>query len=427
MKRSNFHFVRQINEISVLRIIRDQGPISRSDVAREMGVSKVIIGGIVKRLLETNILFEIGKGQSTTQGGRRPVMLEFNADAGLAIGIEVHLHRANILITNMNAEILHERAVKFQDNSNPEAILSRIVKAIQRLVSDNEKILSILGVGLALPGLINYEDGSISTSHSLKSWEGFPIKKYFEDALDTTVYIENDVKAITLGEFHWGAGLDTKNVVYIWLGEGIGAGIIINGEIYRGITASAGEVGYTMIAVKGINEGSYPILYQGQDRFGEILSITNLEKCMEKAVSLNGESSYSPGEEINLESISKAAREGDNLSNLALKEFGQILGALTINVINFFNPELIILGGPVIDLCPTVLAEASKKAKADDLHIPADIVQIKAGSLKDRAGTLGAVGMVLQDLFKPPIVNLATYRSLILPEKSTASQEQLYD
>jgi len=181
MKRSNFHFVRQINEISVLRIIRDEGPISRSDVAREMGVSKVIIGGIVKRLLETNILFEIGKGQSTTQGGRRPVMLEFNADAGLAIGVEVHLHQANILITNMNAEILHERTVKFQDNSVPEDILLRIVKAIQKLVGDAEKMRSILGVGLALPGLIDYEDGSILTSHSLKSWEGFPIKKYFEE------------------------------------------------------------------------------------------------------------------------------------------------------------------------------------------------------------------------------------------------------
>ena len=83
MRRSNFHFVRQINEISVLKIIRDKGPISRSEVARDMGVSKVVIGGIVKRMLETNILFEIGKGLSTNQGGRRPVMLEFNADAGL--------------------------------------------------------------------------------------------------------------------------------------------------------------------------------------------------------------------------------------------------------------------------------------------------------------------------------------------------------
>ncbi|NQV30652.1 MAG: ROK family transcriptional regulator [Candidatus Marinimicrobia bacterium] len=416
MKKSNFHFVRQINEISVLRIIRDEGPISRSDVARKMGVSKVIIGGIVKRLLETNILFEIGKGESTLQGGRRPVMLEFNADAGLAIGIEVHLHRATILVTNMNAEVIHEGTVNFSDNSNPRSILERIVRNIERLIGNEEKLKSILGVGLALPGLIDYENGSIQSSHSLKAWEGFHIKTFLEDALDTKVYIENDVKTITLGEYHWGAGQDARNVIYIWLGEGIGAGIIINGDIYRGITASAGEVGYTEISARGINRGKFPILFQDQHRFGEILTTRNLEQSMQVAVSANGRQTILKEGEINLNSIAAAAKLHDELAMEALSEFGQILGMLTISVINLFNPELIILGGPVIDKCPLVLEQATLSAKKDVLIVPIESVKIKAGALKNRAGTLGAVGMVLQDLFKPPIVNLATYRSLILPE-----------
>lgn len=416
MKKSNFHFVRQINEISVLRIIRDEGPISRSDVARKMGVSKVIIGGIVKRLLETNILFEIGKGDSTLQGGRRPVMLEFNADAGLAIGIEVHLHRATILVTNMNAEIIHEGTVNFADNSNPKLILERIVRNIERLIGNAEKLKSILGVGLALPGLIDYENGCILSSHSLKAWEGFRIKAFLEDALDTKVYIENDVKTITLGEYHWGAGQDARNVIYIWLGEGIGAGIIINGEIYRGITASAGEVGYTEISARGINRGKFPILFQDQHRFGEILTTRNLEQSIQVAVSANGRQTLLQNNDITLNSIASAAKRQDGLAMDALTEFGQILGVLTISVINLFNPELIILGGPVIDKCPLVLEQATLNAKQDVLIVPVESVQIKAGALKNRAGTLGAVGMVLQDLFKPPIVNLATYRSLILPE-----------
>ncbi len=416
MKKSNFHFVRQINEISVLRIVRDEGPISRSEVARRMGVSKVIIGGIVRRLLGTNILFEIGKGESTVQGGRRPVMLEFNADAGLAIGIEIHLHRATILVTNMNAEILHEGVVNFNDNTNPKAILTRIVKSIEKMVVDQEKMNSILGVGIALPGLINYEAGSILTTHSLKDWEGFPIKSFFEEALDTKIYMENDVKTITLGEYHWGAGQHAKNVVYIWLGEGIGAGIIINGDIYRGITASAGEVGYTEISARGINRGKFPILYQDQRRFGEILTTTHLEYALQQAVSANGRLTLLKGSEITLQSIASAAKNEDSLALDALREFGEILGVLTIGVINLFNPELIIMGGPVIDKCPMVLETAAKSAKADALLLPAEAVEIKAGALKNRAGTLGAVGMVLQDLFKPPIVNLATYRSLILPE-----------
>ncbi len=416
MKKSNFHFVRQINEISVLRIVRDEGPISRSEVARKMGVSKVIIGGIVKRLLGTNILFEIGKGPSTVQGGRRPVMLEFNADAGLAVGIEVHLHRANILITNMNAEILHESMVNFSDNTNPKSILQRIVKNIEKLVGDAEKMRSILGVGLALPGLMEYESGSIFSSHSLKAWEGFPIRTFMEDALDTKVYIENDVKTITLGEYHWGAGQDARNVVYLWLGEGLGAGIIINGEIYRGITSSAGEVGYTEISARGIDRGKFPILYHGQHRFGEILTTRNLESRMEASIRSNDRSTHMDKDDISLANIAAAAKKDDGLARDALKEFGQLLGVLTISVINLFNPELIIMGGPVIDKCPYVLKEATEKAKEDVLLVPAEVVKIKAGALKNRAGTLGAVGMVLQDLFKPPIVNMATYRSLIVPE-----------
>jgi glucokinase len=137
---------------------------------------------------------------------------------------------------------------------------------------------------------------------------------------------------------------------------------------------------------------------------------------MQQAASSNGRMTILKDAEINLQSIASAAKNNDELALDALKEFGEILGILTIGVINLFNPELIIMGGPVIDKCPMVLDSATRSAKADVLLIPAEVVKIKAGALKNRAGTLGAVGMVLQDLFKPPIVNLATYRSLILPE-----------
>ena len=154
----------------------------------------------------------------------------------------------------------------------------------------------------------------------------------------------------------------------------------------------------------------------GQNRFGEILTTRNLELSMLAAVKSNGQQTMLQKNDINLSSIAVASKKGDQLAQDALREFGQILGVLTISVINLFNPELIIMGGPVIDKCPFVLDEAIMKAKEDVLVVPAEFVKIRPGALKNRAGTLGAVGMVLQDLFKPPIVNLATYRSLILPE-----------
>ncbi|HCW77197.1 MAG TPA: hypothetical protein DHU63_11760 [Candidatus Marinimicrobia bacterium] len=416
MKKNNFHFVRQINEISVLRIIRDRGPISRSEVARVMGLSKVIIGGIVARLIETEIIFEIGKGDSTDRGGRRPIMLEFNANAWYAIGVEIHLNYASILITNMNAETVAQRSISYKDNTNPDNILRRIVKAIEKLFDDESKMDRILGLGVALPGLVDYQKGSLRYADSLKSWVGFPIKTHLEGILDTRVYVENDVKTTTLGEFHWGAGIETNNLVYIWLGEGIGAGLVINGELYRGFSSSAGEIGYNEIGGSEFNAKNFPILYAHQIRYGEILNNRYLVSALQRHLETNHVSSKLQGKKLDLALISEVALEGDALAAAALSEFGTLLGMLLISMVNFLNPEMVVLGGPVMDSCGIVLEKAIARAREDALMMPAQEVQILAGSLKNRAGVLGAVGLVLQDLFKPPIVNLNAYRSLFSVE-----------
>lgn len=416
MKKNNFHFVRQINEISVLRIIRDRGPISRSEIARFMGLSKVIIGGIVARLLETEIIFEIGKGDSTDRGGRRPIMLEFNANAWYAIGVEIHLNSASILITNMNAETVAQRSISYRDNTNPENILRRIVRAIEKMFEDESKMDRILGVGVALPGLVDYKNGTLRYADSLKSWVGFPIKTHMESLLDTRVYIENDVKTTTLGEFHWGAGIEANNLVYIWLGEGIGAGLVINGELYRGFSSSAGEVGYNEIGGSEFNAKNFPILFAHQIRYGEILNNRYLINALQRHLETNHVTSKLHGRKLDLAMISETAMEGDALANAALTEFGTLLGMLLIGLVNFLNPEMVVLGGPVMDNCEIVLEKAIARAREDELRMPAQEVQILAGSLKNRAGVLGAVGLVLQDLFKPPIVNLNAYRSLFSVE-----------
>lgn len=416
MKKNNFHFVRQINEISVLRIIRDRGPISRSEVARFMGLSKVIIGGIVARLLETEIIFEVGKGDSTDRGGRRPIMLEFNANAWYAIGVEIHLNYASILITNMNAESIAQRSISYKDNTNPDNILRRIVKAIEKLFDDESKMDRILGLGVALPGLVDYKKGTLRYADSLKSWVGFPIKSHLESMLDTRVYIENDVKTTTLGEFHWGAGVEANNLVYIWLGEGIGAGLVINGELYRGFSSSAGEIGYNEIGGIDFNKKKFPILHANLNRYGEILNNRYLVNTLQHHLEVNHTTSKLHGKKLDLTLISQAALDGDELASAALTEFGTLLGMLLISLVNFLNPEMVVIGGPVMDSCEVILETAIARTREDVLRMPAQEVQILAGSLKNRAGVLGAVGLVLQDLFKPPIVNLTAYRSLFSVE-----------
>jgi len=303
--------------------------------------------------------------------------------------------------------------MSYQDNRDVEHILRRLVALIKKMLPEPEKQSRILGVGITLPGLIDYDEGVLRYADTLKTWEGYRIRAYLERHLDTRVYLENDVKAITLGEFHWGAGTDAGNLIYVWIGEGLGGGLIMNGEIYRGISGSAGEIGYSEISPGILNVGDYPLLYQGQSRYGEVLNTRHLLSSIKKALITHQYNSRLNGEDLSTKIVLKAASAGDELAVKALRELGALLGHLLINIINILNPELIVVGGPLIDGSRIVLDSAESQVKKDTLALPAQQVQIRAGILKDKAGVLGAVGLVLQDLFKPPIVNLGAYRSLI--------------
>jgi len=238
-------FIKDYNELNVLRFIKHHGPISRAEISKKQHISKAGISEIVARLIDQEYVSETGIGNSTQRGGRRPILLTFNQKAGYVIAIEIKRSFAKISLLDMNATIHHTRTIDYSIGTSMTDVLKNIFPVIDEFLKIDWVIDSRpIGIGIGIPGLIDYDSGCIKLSDSLKSWEKYPIRQKFEKTFKIPTILENDVKTLALGECLFGKGEDHQSLVNLWIGDGIGAGIILNGSLIRGVTASAGEVGY---------------------------------------------------------------------------------------------------------------------------------------------------------------------------------------
>ena len=223
--------VRDFNELNILRFIKEYGPLSRAQLSKKYRISKATVSEIIAKLLRDGFVIEIGMGKSSKLGGRKPVMLEFNPRAGYAIGIEIKRDHARLCLTDLNAHIYKQDTINYQYKSVLSDVLKKLFPIIHSYL-DEKWLVSAkpMGIGVSIPGLIDYKNGCILESDSLKEWEGVKIKKIFEEKFSIETFIENDVKAMTFGEFRFGNGRNFNNLVFLWVGDGIGAGLVINGS-----------------------------------------------------------------------------------------------------------------------------------------------------------------------------------------------------
>lgn len=409
--------LREFNELNILRFIKDSGPLSRADLAKKYHISKATVSDIISRLLKMKIVREIGQGESSRQGGRRPILIEFLPQAGFVIGVEIKRNHARVILTDLDASIHNNRYFTFREGSNLSDILERIFLIIESYLEQSwVKKAKPVGIGIAVPGLIDYQHGYILESDSLKVWEAIPLKSAFEERFGMETFVENDVNAMTFGEIRFGKGRGHQHALFLWIGDGIGAGIIINGELYRGVTASAGEVGYYELGHLIRNSGSFKWLYNGHKTFGAILSEKVLLDAARAGIKRKVDTHISP-DILTIPSILDWANNGDAFARELLEEYASIVGILCINLINTINPEVLMIGGDILAYNPIILNAIRDRVKKDALHTPILAVQIQNAALKELAGVIGAVALVLDDMFYNDQLNVARYRSLFTNNK----------
>jgi len=379
-------FLRQVNEAAVLELIREQGPISRSEIARRLRLSPATITRIVNDLLENHLVLE---GSSVhSQHGRRPVLLEFNPRASLIIGVYVHKNMVGAL-SDLNGEILERRVVPSIPGEAGVECLITLIEDLHRVSRDFGP--PVRGVGIGAPSIVIFEKGAVVWAPSL-GWRNLPLKTRLEGALRLPVFVENEVNLIALGESWRGAGQGIRNLVCISLGAGIGAGIILNGQLYRGSHDAAGEVGYIIP-----NESCLGRVY---DEFGCLEGLAGSTGIVARASArlAGGEPSVladsveqgNPSS-LTVEMVLSAARDGDHLARSVLDETLDYLSIAVANLACILDPDCIVISGDLAEFGDLFVEPIRLRLRGALPQMP-DILLSELGT---DAAVLGALAIAL--------------------------------
>jgi predicted NBD/HSP70 family sugar kinase len=387
---------RESNEIRILQIVREKGRISRIELAKATNLHKATVTELVAKLIRAGYLKDTGEVVVRNKVGRKRVLLKFLPRAGLVAGIDIRMTHATVALCDLNAHVLLEESFDYSVEESVKQVFKRAAASIRSLLkAAGLPEAKLLGIGIGVQGVIDYSTNTLVLSYNKKSWQGESLSEYLEGEFSVPVFVENDVKTMALGEYLFGVAKGTKDFVHIWVGEGIGAGIMINGQLLHGVTSSAGEIGYNLVEFPAQYREKFPLIYGDQEMVGQFLTDANLLASYKRA---NG---GAPGDANSVASVAERARLGDTAAQQIIDEFTSLLSTLCIAMLNTLNPGVIILGGCLAEAFPGIAEMVQLKIHRDLLTPPAEAVKVRTASLGDSAVILGAAGLVLYELFEP--------------------------
>jgi len=338
--RGSNELIKEVNVINLLRLIRKHGPVSTSDLSKLTGLTSATVLKLVKDLLAAGYISKKGYGDSN--GGRKPILIDFNPDNKHIIAVNINEEKITIALTNLGAKIISRTVKDIHEEKGMESIITELKTLMKDFMSTID-VSDVLGIGITFPGPVDPVENKILYSPNISGAENYYLQQEIEEEFGILTRVENDANTSALGEKIFGKGIDIKNLVFINVGTGIGSGIIIDGHIYHG-KGSAGELGHMVIDVDGseCNCGNYGCLETRSSGWA-------LVKRARRDVKIGVDTSLSniSLKDINIDYISKAANNGDKYAKNLLNESGLYMGIGFCNIINMFNPDLVIIGGRI--------------------------------------------------------------------------------
>ncbi|WP_321329609.1 ROK family transcriptional regulator [uncultured Ilyobacter sp.] len=381
------------NSLVALEIIRKHKHASRRDLTREMGLTPAAITKITKKLIEKGYLKEVGRGKTT--GGRPPIILELNSHKGYIIGMYYAPSDVSLILMNLHSEVVYSSKIHLTKKSK-EAILKESFELVEKAIEHCEGV-KILGIGVALNGLVDYENGiSIFSPHY--KWRDFPIKEEMEKKFKIPTVVDNDVRMMALAEREYGGAKDCDNFIMLNVGDGIGAGIVINGEVFRGSTFSAGEIGHIKVNEKGENFcscGKKGCL-EAEISTKSIMDKIKRELSEDREKSILSEKIESG---IVFGDVCESAMRGDFYCLELLRYIGNTLAKGLSNVINVINPKLFIINGEINKCSEIVFPIIKLGIQKYSMYTSAKDVEFKSSYFDDGGASLGAAAMVFRNVF----------------------------
>lgn len=381
--------IRRRNRFDALRcVFAAAGPVSRQEIAAATGLSFATVANLVAELLEAGVLAEAGHEDS--KGGRPRARLAVNAERGTLIGIDVAETSVQVELFDLALTVL--RSVRLplpQADVRPEDVVEAIVAGVEGLTDTAGTSTHILGAGVSVPGHVERE-GGVSVFSPYWSWRDVPLRSLLAERLPMPLYLDNPLKAGTVAEMWFGAGREVDDLVVVTLRAGVGAGIAIDGALYRGATNSAGEWGHTCLVPGG-----------RECRCGR-------RGCVEAYVSTRGiartvreldENSplLDADEDAVVAKVAGACARGDAVAAETVARTAHYLGTAAADLLNLFNPQALVLGGRVADRLGEPLLRQTRDVIAEHA-LPATLQALtcRLSTVADNPVTLGAATFALE-------------------------------
>ncbi|MBI3243714.1 MAG: ROK family transcriptional regulator [Chloroflexi bacterium] len=398
-KTGDQSLVREFNRAILLNLLRTHSPQSRADLAATTGLNKTTVSSLVAELISAGLAREIG--QAISAGGRPAVLLELNPDAGYIIGAELGVWFIKIVLTDFRATVLWRQQIPLQPGEDSETAVNQLIDLAREAVEIAEQAgQKVFGMGLGMHGLVDVRSGTLLFGPNF-GWRDTPVRRRLEEVFPFPIFADNDAKASAIGEHYFGVAQHVDNFIYVIANVGLGAGIWLGGQIYRGATGSAGEVGHTTILPDGLlckcgNHGCWETLVSQQA----------LMDRLQAAVAAGSPTCLPLRDgrltDLTIPIIVEAAKSGDALVLQVLEETGRYLGIGIANLINTFNPSVVVFGGTLSQAAEFLLPSIQQVVAERSMPWPRAAVQILVAAHRFDSCVMGGVALVLHDMLSHP-------------------------
>jgi len=392
--------VARYNRAVVLDLVRRLGPVSKSELAERSGLAVSSVLNILSSLSRRGFIREVGLGPST--GGRPPALVELDPDAHFAIGVNIRPAWVEAVLIDLVGDIRAETTIPLQGGLDPDSVEKTVVEAVGQ-VSRLAQIDAgrVLGVGIGCPGPV-VNSRTVVGAPGFPSWRNVELADELERLLGLPVTLENDANLGALAEYrhgHLSRENQTDSLVYLYVDNGIGAGIVIDGVLYRGVDGLAGEIGHTVVDVDGplCICGTYGCL-EAVASVGAVVRRFVAESKLAAGTTL-AEKAGGDWDSVSFEAVIEAAEQGDAIALTALDEAMSYLAVGVANLSRQFRTDVIVLGGRLFQRGPMPLSRLQESLDRRPRFFGMQSGRVVLGELGNRAACVGAATLVLENFF----------------------------
>ncbi|MDQ0793264.1 ROK family transcriptional regulator [Streptomyces sp. B1I3] len=364
----------------VVRAVRMAGSLTQAEIARSTGLSAATVSNIVRELKDGGTV----EVTPTSAGGRRARSVSLSGDAGIVIGVDFGHTHLRVAIGNLAHQVLAEESEPLDVDASSAQGFGRAEQLVNRLVETTGiSPGKVIGVGLGVPGPIDVESGTLGSTSILPGWTGINPSQELSGRLGVPVYVDNDANLGALGELVWGSGRGVRDLAYIKVASGVGAGLVIDGHIYRGPGGTAGEIGHITLDEAG------PVCRCGNRGCLETFTAARYVLPLLRP---------SHGPDLTMERVVQLAREGDPGCRRVIGDVGRYIGSGVANLCNLLNPSRVVLGGSLAEAGELVLGPIRDSVSRYAIPSAARQLSVLPGALGGRAEVLGALALVLSEM-----------------------------